>query len=1040
MPLPKQTVNIPFTGGIDTKTDPKQVKPVKLLNLENAQFDVIGQLSKRNGFDEATVSVEFQNNDVIEEAGSLFTKDDEIIMNARQTLAASGRTAPDDGWRFYSWMPNQVEWRDVGVLEPLEIDVIPGMASTELDIIYFDVAVCLNFYCFVYMTELLAGGTFRIYYSIYDVDTGTTIYDSINVTSSYPDGLHVVAVGSSFHIYAIDAANNELGRVIIDTTSLETAPVSPVSMAVVTSDVHADGLFDVTTIVDGGTPYAVVGYKVTVTGQVRWRWYNEAGGAGAVATTAEVPVNVVSMQELYDVTTTNFRIAASYQIAGGNIRSELRNPDGTLYTAIRTVTAATAGETARNITCVEDPSLDAAAPGATSTIRWYIEIEDDIGAPYGGATPWYYYIRQVEYDFGNTSQADLDTILNAGLASKAFLYEGKARVWITYDTTFQKSLFLTQARDGTTARYDARTLYMRGGGITYGPGLPQVINPSGTTFLTTAIRQERLVSIKPDLEDESGPGEGELLLSTIGLSVTFGGNALDRCELGPTKTVCGGGYVGDFDGRFQELNFHIFPEEIGTDEIGGGLGQTTYNYRAHYEWMDRKGQIHRSAVSPIYSFTTVGAPGTTGVRHWVPCIHKGEIDKLEGPTASPGKTHTTRISVFREWTDGLYHKIGQVTGTDNDITVAYIQINDQVLDVSANEILYTEGGILEDYGPPETRICAVRQNRAFIVPEEDRELIWYSKAKVEGLGVQFSPFLTRRITAGGEIIALAELDEKIIVFKRNEIHAFSGRGPDPTGQGPQFTETFRITTDVGCRDRRTVVQMDKGIIFQSLKGIYLLTRGLDVQYIGAEVESYTDVALVVKAFEFERKNQLRLLMSSGDILVFDTLVSQWSVYTNATWDAGFLVDSVVWDGDYHFLDNTGMVHEETVNFEDEGVYIPMVVETSWFKLADLQGFQRIDWISLLGVWRSPHTLTVDVYTDYNPVARYTKTINAPTSLSPYQYRFKPSRGYAKCEAFKLRITDADAGVGNEEGLSLSAIAIDYKIKKGLYKQSKSRTV
>ena len=277
MALPKQTVNIPFAGGIDTKTDPKQVKPIKLLNLENAHFDTPGQLTKRYGFDDATVNVEFQNNDVIEEAGSLFVKGDELLMNARQTLTATGRTAPGDGWRFYSWAENQVEWKDVGILEPLELEIIPGMPSTELDMVYFDVAVCRNFYCFVYMTETLAGGTFRIYYSIYDVETSTMIYDSVYITSSYPDGVHVVTVGNSFHIYAIDGANNDLGRTMIDTTALEIAPTTMTDLGY--NDVHADGLFDVTICDDVGGfgDCAVVAYKESVVDLIEWRWFNEAG-------------------------------------------------------------------------------------------------------------------------------------------------------------------------------------------------------------------------------------------------------------------------------------------------------------------------------------------------------------------------------------------------------------------------------------------------------------------------------------------------------------------------------------------------------------------------------------------------------------------------------------------------------------------------------------------------------------------------------------------------------------------------------------------
>ena len=190
--------------------------------------------------------------------------------------------------------------------------------------------------------------------------------------------------------------------------------------------------------------------------------------------------------------------------------------------------------------------------------------------------------------------------------------------------------------------------------------------------------------------------------------------------------------------------------------------------------------------------------------------------------------------------------------------------------------------------------------------------------------------------------------------------------------------------------------------------------------------------------EYQSRNQIRFLLSSGDMLVFDTLVNQWSTYTATDWTASFLRDSVIWNNSHHFLDNTGMVHGETTSYTDNNVYIPLLVETSWIKLADLQGFQRIDRLALIGHWRDPHNLTVDVFVDYVEGANpsYTKVIGAGTSFAPYQTRWKPSRGYAKCMAFKMNIVDSVAAAGGtNQGYSLSGLAIDYKVKKGMYKNT-----
>jgi hypothetical protein len=51
MPLTKQIVQIPFGGGLDQKTDPKQVMAGKLLELKNGQFTKQGEIRKRFGYD-----------------------------------------------------------------------------------------------------------------------------------------------------------------------------------------------------------------------------------------------------------------------------------------------------------------------------------------------------------------------------------------------------------------------------------------------------------------------------------------------------------------------------------------------------------------------------------------------------------------------------------------------------------------------------------------------------------------------------------------------------------------------------------------------------------------------------------------------------------------------------------------------------------------------------------------------------------------------------------------------------------------------------
>ena len=47
MALTTDIVTVPMKGGLDTKSDPKQIPPTKLINLVNGQFNTPGEIGKR---------------------------------------------------------------------------------------------------------------------------------------------------------------------------------------------------------------------------------------------------------------------------------------------------------------------------------------------------------------------------------------------------------------------------------------------------------------------------------------------------------------------------------------------------------------------------------------------------------------------------------------------------------------------------------------------------------------------------------------------------------------------------------------------------------------------------------------------------------------------------------------------------------------------------------------------------------------------------------------------------------------------------------
>jgi hypothetical protein len=98
--------------------------------------------------------------------------------------------------------------------------------------------------------------------------------------------------------------------------------------------------------------------------------------------------------------------------------------------------------------------------------------------------------------------------------------------------------------------------------------------------------------------------------------------------------------------------------------------------------------------------------------------------------------------------------------------------------------------------------------------------------------------------------------------------------------------------------------------------------------------------------------------------------------------------------------------------------------------AGLEGFQRVWELQILGTWKSPHTLTINIYTDFGTSPSQVVTIPVLTQPTIYQFRIKMK--VQKCESMQIQITESQSGTYGE-GLSLSSLAFRVGVKKGLNK-------
>jgi hypothetical protein len=321
--------------------------------------------------------------------------------------------------------------------------------------------------------------------------------------------------------------------------------------------------------------------------------------------------------------------------------------------------------------------------------------------------------------------------------------------------------------------------------------------------------------------------------------------------------------------------------------------------------MDSVGNIHRSAPS----FPIQGTIQNSG----------GNFT-FNIPTLRLTNKTNVQICLYR-WSQSQPTPFF-VGSVNNDTTVDYVAITDTSGSsgtdsaISGNRTLYTWGGELENISAPACIAMSMFRSRLFVVSSEDQNQLFFSKQCIEGVPVEFADgfqmFIAPTISSSGPtgtIQSLFPLDDKLVIFKQNAIYYIVGNGPDNTGQFDDFSDPIFITSAVGSNNLNSAVIIPDGVIFQSIKGIWILGRDLSTNYIGAPVEDYVTGHTVVSVASIPTMNQVRMTLENGNILVYDYFFKQWGVFILA--NGALTQDSCIWNNLHTILDSNGNILQET---------------------------------------------------------------------------------------------------------------------------------
>ncbi len=592
----------------------------------------------------------------------------------------------------------------------------------------------------------------------------------------------------------------------------------------------------------------------------------------------------------------------------------------------------------------------------------------------------------------------------------------------------------------------------------HGFNVKAVVGPTGDVYVPSVYRDREPANI-------ATPVPTGFDLCRLSIS---GADVLRAAQLGASALLAGGAPAW-FDGWLaRPYGFAAAPQIISvTAAAGGAIVAGTYSYIATYAWRDMNGVLHRS----MPSFPKSGTTATTNLKLTVKVSTSSLSHKQRDVLSTASASGPVMIELWRTVIGGAgpHYRITHEPGTNvlfSDPTAGDVSLTDAGSDASitgaapavtlaSQPQLYTDLGELENIPPPSLVSVATHRGRLVGIGP-DLRTVWMSKdSRLDPtLAPGFNEALTLAFSSDKN--ALASLDEKLVVYGENTIDVVFGDGPGDDG-GNNTWDVHAVQTDVGCVNPRSVAVCPMGSVFESPRGIELLSRDLTVSWIGDAIDdTLTTYPTITSAVLVAEQSEVRFTCdngSTGIVLAWDYRYKIWFVrkYNDAadtTTASVRFVDAALIDGVYTLLTAGGQVYRETAAHKlDNGtafvaqdiILAPISPEpgkAGWGN-GNL-GWYRVKDCTLMGTSVTPHDLSISFASDYAASYSQTETFLAGSDVTapgPLE-KCRATLAQQKCQAVQIRIqatTPTNPGtypIGTGDGLILEALALRVGVKEG----------
>lgn len=306
------------------------------------------------------------------------------------------------------------------------------------------------------------------------------------------------------------------------------------------------------------------------------------------------------------------------------------------------------------------------------------------------------------------------------------------------------------------------------------------------------------------------------------------------------------------------------------------------------------------------------------------------------------------------------------------------------------------------------------QSRLWALSAESRFSVLVTKPVTTGYAPEFADELSIDVPQeGGECVGLAAVDDKVVVFKERRIYVIVGDPGDAAGERSTVQKPRLLSSDIGCVCAASIVEGPFGVAFQSERGIELLSRGLELRFLGERVQDVLSTGQRLAGSLIPGSSQVRWVIAidsfagrwspNGDVIVWDYLGDAFSTWSSYSATSIAQVGAVPWS----VSANGTASHESDLTADYASAGYNVTVTTPWIKVNGIQGFQRV-WRVVALLYYFNGDVTISIAYDYDDadvdsttwlegVAELLPAANGRLHLS-----VRPTR--QKCESIRVTIT------------------------------------